>query len=137
MEIRFPVEFWVSGTPVSAQAKRSSSRTAWQERVRSASRAALPDGHWCSDARMAVTLFDFPGAPMGGDLDNIVKPVLDALSRHLYFDDRQVERIWVQRFEPGRVLQFPSPSPVLARALQAVKPLLYIRVSDDPTEGLA
>jgi crossover junction endodeoxyribonuclease RusA len=43
---------------------------------------------------------------MEGDLDNIVKPILDALSRHVYMDDRQIE------------------------------PVLYIRLSDDPYEGL-
>ncbi len=40
---------------------------------------------------------------MQGDVDNIVKPILDALSKHIYNDDGQVERIWVQKFEPGRI----------------------------------
>jgi hypothetical protein len=83
-----------------------------------------------------VTLFYFPDTEMRGDLDNIVEPILDALSRHVYNDDRQVERIWVQKFEPGRIFQFARPSEVLSEALSGKKPLLFIRLGDDPGEGL-
>jgi len=51
-------------------------------------------------------------------------------------DDRQVERVWVQKFEPGRIFQFSRPSDVLSDALSGEKPLLFIRLGDDPAEGL-
>lgn len=54
---------------------------------------------------MAVTLYVFTAAAMQADLDNIVKPVLDVFSRYIYRDDRQVERIWVQRFAGGPPLR--------------------------------
>ena len=73
---------------------------------------------------------------MQGDVDNIVKPILDALSKHIYNDDRQVERVWVQKFEPGRIFQFAKPSEVLSEALSGEKALLFIRLGDDPAEGL-
>jgi len=73
---------------------------------------------------------------MQGDIDNIVKPVLDALCRHVYFDDQQVERVRVQKFEPDRIFRFSAPSEMLSAAIQGDKPLLYIRLSDDLTEGL-
>ena len=44
-----------------------------------------------------MTLFYFPEERMQGDVDNVVKLVLDALSRHIYVDDAQVERIVVQK----------------------------------------
>ncbi len=88
VEIKFPLEFLVSGTPVSAQAKRRASVDAWKARIRRASHAALPEGHFSSDGPISVTLFYFPNAEMAGDIDNIVKPVLDALSRYVYVDDR-------------------------------------------------
>ena len=74
---------------------------------------------------------------MQGDVDNIVKLVLDACSRHVYVDDHQIDRIVVQKFEPGNVFSFSAPSPVLADALANDKPILYIRISDDPFEELA
>lgn len=136
MDIEFPVEFLVEGAPVSFQAKRAASRLEWRERVRSASLRALPDGHFATNGRIAVTLYYFPAAEMGGDIDNIVKPILDALSRHVYMDDRQVERVVVQKFEPGEVFDFAEPSAALAVALTRQRPILHVRLTDDPFEEL-
>ncbi len=136
VEIAFPLEFIVPGTPVSQQAKRADSRIAWKDRVKRASRSSLPEGHYSTDAPVSVTLFYFPAAEMQGDIDNIVKPILDALCQHVYVDDRQVERVWVQKFEPDKIFRFGAPSATLSSAIQGDKPLLYVRLSDDPTEGL-
>ena len=65
---------------------------------------------------------------MEGDLDNIVKPILDALSGLIYVDDAQVERILVQKFEPGRIATFSEPSAKLAEAVAKSGPRLYIKV---------
>jgi hypothetical protein len=136
VELVFPVEFIVHGTPVSSQSKRPQARAQWKTRVRMASKAVLSEGHWVSSGRIAVTLFYFPPEPMQGDVDNIVKLTLDALKNHIYFDDRQVERILVQKFEPGSIFAFSSPSAKLAEALVYQKPVLYIRLSDAPFEEL-
>jgi len=85
---------------------------------------------------MSVTLFYFPATDMQGDIDNIVKPILDTLCNHVYDDDKQVERVWVQKFEPGNIFQFSNPTQTLREAIQGNKPLLFVRLSDDPTEGL-
>lgn len=74
---------------------------------------------------------------MQGDIDNIVKLVLDALARHIYMDDSQVERLVVQKFEPGNVFAFASPSAMLGEAMNRRKPLLYVRLSDNPFEELS
>ena len=52
-------------------------------------------------------------------------------------DDRQVHRVLVQKFEPGNVFGFEAPSPILQDALGTAKPVLYVRLSDDPFEDLA
>lgn len=136
MQIAFPIEFLVPGTPVSLQAKRSESRREWKDRVRSASSAALPHPHFASDERIAVTLYYLPAGRMRGDVDNIIKPVLDALSSHIYINDAQVERVVVQKFEPENVFNFSNPTAKFAQALEAEKPVLYVRISADPFEGL-
>jgi crossover junction endodeoxyribonuclease RusA len=76
------------------------------------------------------------GHQMVGDIDNIVKPVLDALGKHIYVDDHQVHRVLVQKFEPRNVFPFESPSSTLKDALNRTGPILYIRLSDDPFEDL-
>lgn len=136
MEIRFPLEFNVHGTPVSSQTKRSASREEWKERVKTASYASLPENHFASEGRFAATLFYFPDAPMMGDIDNIVKYTLDAMCQHIYLDDHVIERVVVQKFEPGNVFTFSAPTDMLLHALEGEKPVLYVRLSADPFEEL-
>jgi crossover junction endodeoxyribonuclease RusA len=136
MEIRFPIEFVVMGTPVSLGAKRPETRDEWKERVKAASNVAIPHPHFASGDRIALTIYNLPDEPMEGDIDNIVKFILDALCRHIYIDDRQVERVVVQKFEPGNVFTFSEPSETFLQALGSPRPLVYIRVSNDPFEEL-
>ena len=118
------------------QAKRAASRDEWKGRIRTASKTAIPNPHFASDERMAVTLFYLPDEPMQGDIDNIIKPILDALSQHIYLDDNQVERILVQKFEPGNVFSFQQPTNTFLLALNGARPVLYVRVSNNPAEDL-
>lgn len=136
MELSFPIEFLVYGTPVSFQAKNVHARDGWKDRVKAASMGAIPQPHFVSDQRMAVTLYYLPDGPMPGDVDNIVKLVLDALNAHIYLDDAQVERVVIQKFEPGNVFSFSNPSTTVVDAITGSKPVLYVRVSNDPFEEL-
>lgn len=137
VEIDFPCEFVVQGTPVSLQTKRRESLDLWKARIVDASKSVLPEGHFATGNPISVTLFYFPPDQMQGDIDNIVKPVLGALARHIYLDDRQVERVLVQKFEPKNIFAFGLPSAALQEALTTDKPVLYVRLSDDPFEDLA
>ena len=136
MQIEFPIEFVVEGVPLSHQSGRAPARVEWKERVKTASKTALPEGHWASDGRISATLYYFPVDLMEGDIDNIVKLVLDALVQHIYIDDRQIERIVVQKFEERFPVSFAQPSDILQLALAGPRPALYIRLSDNPLEDL-
>jgi crossover junction endodeoxyribonuclease RusA len=131
VEIEFPIEFLIRGTPVSAQTNSARGRERWKQTVKDACTPALPEQHRLSDARLAATLFYFPDAPMQGDVDNIVKNTLDGMTRHVYFDDGQIERVVVQKFEPGSVYTFNDPSAALLEALEGERPILYVRLSTD------
>jgi crossover junction endodeoxyribonuclease RusA len=137
LEPAFPIEFFVLGTPVSLQTKRPEAKAEWQVRVKAASLTALPEGHFATSSPIAATLYYFPDDEMEGDIDNIVKPVLDALEKHIYLNDRQVHRVVAQKFEPGNIFPFAAPSEILENALIRTKPLLYIRLSVNPFEELA
>lgn len=131
MEPEFPIEFVVFGTPVSLQAS-GRTREGWKQRVKEASYDGLPEMHVWYEGPVAVTIFHFPPTDMIGDIDNIIKPILDALSAHLMKDDNQVVRVTVQKFEPGQPASFSNPSAVLAKALTGTRPVTYIQVSDTP-----
>ncbi|NGO55731.1 RusA family crossover junction endodeoxyribonuclease [Allomesorhizobium camelthorni] len=135
MEPDFPFEFVVSGTPVSLGSS-SRSRKLWKQEIQNASKDSLPEGYWLTKERIAVTLYYFPAENMQGDIDNIVKPILDSLNNHIYVDDHQVERVVVQKFEPDNFFAFDGPSERLTEAIAGEKPKLYIRMSTDPFEEL-
>jgi hypothetical protein len=47
-----------------------------------------------------------------------------------------LERVLVQKFEPGNVFPFRLPTSALETALSRIKPVLYVRLSNDPFEDL-
>jgi Holliday junction resolvase RusA-like endonuclease len=128
VDIVFPLEFIVMGIPVSLAAANSSSKEAWKVQIRNAARAALQEGFWATDEPVAVTIFYFPPSKMRGDVDNIVKLILDALSKLVYLDDAQVERVLVQKFEPNRTIVFSKLTPILAEAVEHERPVVYVRI---------
>lgn len=127
-----PFEFVVNGTAVSHQAKKPESREQWRQRIRDAARQLLPEGHFALEEPVAVTIYFFPQAEMQADIDNCTKPILDALGQFIYVDDKQVERIVVQKFEPERPLEIGGePTVSLGTALAAEHPVVYIKIGTD------
>ena len=87
---------------------------------------------------MAIVLYYLPKDEMQGDLDNIIKPILDALKAHIFVDDHQVERIVIQKFEPDRMPTLSeSASAILKQLWNAERPLLYVRVSNKLDDEVA
>lgn len=69
---------------------------------------------------------------MQADIDNCAKPILDAMTTCIYLDDKQVDRLVVQKFEPERPLEIPrDPSESLIAALAASGPVVYVKVGMD------
>ncbi|HEX8655452.1 MAG TPA: RusA family crossover junction endodeoxyribonuclease [Allosphingosinicella sp.] len=135
-ETLYPLELVLHGTPVGLQSKNAARREAWREQVKEAARARQRETYdlgFLDDRAVAVTIYYFPIAPMEGDLDNIVKLILDGMIGVAYLDDHVVERVTVQKFEPEAGWEFSAVTDQLAAALDAEAPVVYIRVDDDPT----
>lgn len=74
---------------------------------------------------------------MHGDLDNILKLIMDALKQHIFIDDDQVERIVVQKLEPEKMPRLHvSASDTLRHAWVADRQLLYVRITDKLEEEI-
>jgi crossover junction endodeoxyribonuclease RusA len=131
----YPLEFFVAATPISLQPSRQS-KARWKARVAEAARQRVgeTDELGFLDRRpLAVTVYYFSAAPTMGDIDNIVKPIMDALIRVAYMDDQDVERVVIQKFDPDVDWDFADPSDQLAAALDIAAPVVYVRVDDDPS----
>lgn len=101
-------------------------------KVSSASEAAFPIGTPPLQEALAVAIYYFPAAAMQGDIDNIVKPMLDALCNRVYVDDKDVAMVVVRKIEPGQAVVTTNPTPMLVSTITGPKPMIYIRISDDP-----
>ena len=111
---------------------RSASRNAWQDKVREAAHDKLPEDYFALDSPVTVTIYFFPQGEMAADIDNCAKPILDAMTAKIYIDDKQVDRLVVQKFEPERPLEIADePTECLASALAAIDPVVYVKVSAD------
>jgi crossover junction endodeoxyribonuclease RusA len=128
------MELVIGRTPVSAQAANARSKEEWKKTIGEIASRSISEKRewWNTDERpLSATIYYFPPDEMQGDIDNIVKPILDGMTNIVYNDDRYIEKIVVQKFEAGRDWRFRSPSEVLERAVKMEKPALYIRVDDD------
>ncbi|MBX3504065.1 MAG: RusA family crossover junction endodeoxyribonuclease [Parvibaculum sp.] len=134
---QLPLEFNVIGTPVSFQSDNSRAKAAWKNMVLTAALSVVESGSWAfSDTRLAVTLFYFPQEDMPGDVDNIVKLVVDALIPNIYIDDEVVDRVVVQRFSPSQEVRFAEPSAMLVAAMALKEPVLYVRIAEVSLEDI-
>jgi len=131
MPAPFPIEFTVASTPVSLQGS-TLGKNAWKALVAAAATNACPAGFLPGLPPLSVTIYYFSDAPMEGDVDNIIKPILDAMCGIAFSDDKCVVSVRVRKIEPNQPVQVSSPSRVLLAALTGKKPIVYVKLSDDP-----
>lgn len=132
--VPFPVEFLINDTARSHQSKNVKAKELWKQRVRAAAAAhvrSLRDFVFIDRRPLAATILYFPLAPMDGDVDNIVKLILDGMVTAVYPDDSVLERVVVQKFEPGIACDFSASTDALRRAAEEPRPVVYIRIDDD------
>jgi crossover junction endodeoxyribonuclease RusA len=133
-ETLYPLEVVLQGIPVSLQTKNANHREAWKKQVAESARKRQRETYelgFLDDRALAVTIYYFASDPMPGDIDNIVKPIMDAMIGIAYLDDNVVERVLVQKFEPEGEWKFSTPSDRLAIGLEMEPPVVYIRIDDD------
>ena len=81
---------------------------------------------YTGEVKVAITyFFDHPLI----DVDNVPKPILDALKGLVYADDCQVTDLLCRRRDLNAELQFHNPSPVLFPMLGRPEQFLHIVVT--------
>jgi crossover junction endodeoxyribonuclease RusA len=133
-ETRAPLDFFefvIEGPPVSVKAKKTNTRRyrKWISTLRSAARKEWPDNEPpIVDPSITVHITNyFTLAPP--DVDNIIKPILDALETVVYTKDEQVWKVISQKVDLSLMPTIQDPSPLLAGALEKYSELLHIVVT--------
>lgn len=126
-------EFIVDGPPVSQQARRRERLRAWKVTVRQSA-----EKYWPSQQQMSIepiTLqitYFYDSVTM--DVDNIVKPIQDALIGLTYIDDTQVTDVIVRKRDLSGNLKVKYMTPTLAEGFARGKEFLHIIVISNPDQ---
>lgn len=123
-------EFCVKGPPISLQGS-SASRSKWKLRVRDAAVAQWPAGQLPYDQSLRVTIvYYYEGDAL--DVDNMVKPILDALNDVIYVDDAQVTDCIAAKRNIDGAFRVRGVSPVLAAGFCWGEEFLHVKVENAP-----
>lgn len=133
-DARLIVEFSIKGPPVSLQTKSSPRRRSWKLAVAAAARARLPADFepFSGPVSVRITYFYDDESP---DVDNIIKPIQDALTGLVYLDDAQVEDTGAMKRSLDGSYRLEGASPTLLDAFVEGEIFLYVRVSEYVDSG--
>ncbi|AGP37128.1 hypothetical protein BE04_39740 [Sorangium cellulosum] len=128
------LELVVKGIPVSSQAEDRTNLKRWKERVAQAARDAIKEeDELYGECRGILVYFYFGSTDL--DVDNIIKPVSDALNGIAYYDDKIVSEWIARKTDLGRTEIVDPPAVLaehLARWMAAEQPFIYVCVVDEP-----
>ena len=123
----------IHGQPISAQTSRRLTLGDWKQKVRSACEAAWPKDQALLDGpvRLRVTYYC---ESLAGDVDNLVKPIQDALQGVVYRNDRQISDVTGRRRMIDDLFRARYMSPVLAMAFSDGRPFVHVEVWPNPAQ---
>ncbi|MEX0727708.1 MAG: RusA family crossover junction endodeoxyribonuclease [Planctomycetaceae bacterium] len=128
-----PIEFIVEGTPLSAQAKHHSRRK-WKLHVAASAHAALPNSFSELSGQLRVLLYVF-FTTAGVDIDNVLKPILDAMTGVVYLDDGQVIDVIAAKRYLGASYGVADLSPILTARLKSSETFDFVFISVDMADA--
>jgi hypothetical protein len=123
------LEFIVRGTPISTGAS-GKSKAKWRAKVSAAASAALGADHAAvADVVRATVVYFYVDTDL--DLDNILKPILDAMNGLVYVDDFQVANIVAAKRDLAGSYVLADVSPVVVEQLGAAERGDFVFVAID------
>ncbi|OYE02752.1 RusA family crossover junction endodeoxyribonuclease [Nostoc sp. 'Peltigera membranacea cyanobiont' 232] len=129
-------EFIVDGPPVSQQARKRGKGNrlqAWKNTVRQEA-----EKYWSSEQKTATGLvmlqitYFYDSDQM--DVDNIVKPIQDAIKGLAYEDDKQVSDLVVRKRNLSGNFRIENMTPILAEGFARGNEFLHIVIIDAPNQ---
>ena len=123
------VEVCVHGQPVSAQTSNRPALQAWKNRIRDACRAVWERAPIESGVIIYVTHYY---ETIIGDVDDLIKPIQDALQGVVYLNDKQVRDVIGNRRPINGRFRVRHISMPLATAFSNGRPFVHVRVWHSP-----
>ena len=130
-----PFEFVIEGTPVSYQTRNRAGLREWRRRVRLVAEQYWPPGAPPATGSVMLTIiyfYDHARRPL--DVDNIPKPILDALKGIVFQDDDQVTDLVCRKRNVSGGLRVASSSDIMDRYLNIGVGFIYIAIEEAPNQ---
>ena len=124
-----PFEFAVMGVPVSVQTRNRRRLRDYKKRVRARAERYWPSNDPPEDQelRLIITYF-YDSAPL--DVDNIVKPIQDALIGLVYYDDDQITEVNARKRNLNGSFRVRDVSPAVADGFVRGRGFVHILVEE-------
>ena len=126
-----PFEFTIKGPPISAQTRSRQRLSAWKQQVRSCAQAEVNPLADLVDTDVCVTITYYYDGD-SPDVDNIIKPIQDALIGVVFDDDRQVVETKGRKRSVNGSYQIRGVSAVLLTAFADGDDFVHVKVVDAP-----
>jgi crossover junction endodeoxyribonuclease RusA len=123
------LEFVVLGPPVSNQSKNAAQLTAWRTAVEGEARKAWTNAPLTGKLKAILINFHQGDSP-NVDVDNMSKPIHDAMNNIAYDDDRQIRQAEIAHVRIDSPVVVVGVSKIIVDALQAGNPFVYVRIED-------
>jgi crossover junction endodeoxyribonuclease RusA len=131
-----PIEFIIEGPPVSLQTKNRRRLRQWKADLAAAAASRIPPGSAPTqiEVEIKITYFYEGSTP---DIDNIIKPIQDALVGLVYIDDDQVAETGSRKKEINGAYKIRGASSVIVEGFVRGNEFLHIKVTEhQPNQDL-
>jgi len=126
-----PFEFIIPKRPVSQQTRRRENLRAWKEYVRTVAEVSWSQEHAKGTGPICITLI-FLFDEVALDVDNIIKPIQDALVGLAFDDDHLVTDAISRRRNLKTQFVLEDVSPILMSGFDLKDEFVYVKISDAP-----
>ena len=130
-----PFEFVIDGAPVSQQARRRARLRDWISKVENEAKSHWPEDELpvVDSIMVKITYFYEENVSPKIDVDNISKPILDALKGVVFTDDSQVTDLLCRKRKSENI-RVEISSDILLNQLDQGNEFLFIVVQDAPDQ---
>ncbi len=128
-----PFEFVIPSRPVSQQARRRKRLQEWQQFVRTHAEKNWTPVHAMATGPVSITVIHLYDE-VALDVDNILKPIMDALVGLTFHDDSLVTDATSRRRRLKGTFRLEGVSPALAGGFALGGEFVYVRVADAPPQ---
>lgn len=126
-------EFTVDGTPTSHQTNNLQKRREWKETVRKAALNYWPLGQFPFEGPLQIMVVYFHKENENRiDLDNMLKPIQDALNKLVYWDDQQITDVRIRKTSIRGNFRLANLSYMLAHGFLRKTEFVYIKIEEAP-----